>query len=53
MGNKKNIDYINKQNLEEYITGYLSREKNLEFRKAMDIYYHSRWQNRLNRGHMG
>lgn len=48
MKNKENLDYIYKQNLEEFIIEYLSKEKNLELRQAMDIYYHSR----LNRGHM-
>ena len=47
MKNKENLDYIYKQNLEEFIIEYLSKEKNLELRQAMDIYYHSR----LNRGH--
>ena len=53
MINKKNIDFIYKQNLEESIIEYLSREKNLELRQAMDIYYHSRLQNRSNRELMG
>ena len=42
MRNKQNIDYIYKQNLEEAIIEYLSIEKNLELRQAMDIYYNSR-----------
>ena len=37
MRNKQNIDYIYKQNLEESIIEYLSIEKNLELRQAMDI----------------
>ena len=42
MKNKKNLDYIYKQNLEESIIEYLSKERNLEMRQAMDIYYHRR-----------
>ena len=53
MRNKKNIDYIYKQNLEESIIEYLSREKNLELRKAMDIYYHSRLAKQIEQGAYG
>ena len=64
MRSKKDIDYVYKQNLEESIIEYLSKEKKLELRQAMDIYYQSRdrqwifiiradWQNRLNRELMG
>ena len=37
MKNKKNIDYIYKQNLEESIIEYLSKEMKLELRQATDI----------------
>ena len=42
MRSKKDIDYVYKQNLEESIIEYLSKEKKLELRQAMDIYYQSR-----------
>ena len=41
MQSKKDFDYVYKQNLEESIIEYLSKEKHLELRKAMDIYYQS------------
>lgn len=53
MRNKKNLDYIYKQNLEESIIEYLSREKNLELRQAMDIYYHSRLAKQIEQGTYG
>ena len=53
MRNKQNIDYIYKQNLEESIIEYLSREKNLELRKAMDIYHHSRLAKQIEQGTYG
>lgn len=53
MKNKKNIDYIYKQNLEESIIEYLSKEKNLELRQAMDIYYHSRLAKEIEQGIYG
>ena len=52
MKNKENLDYIYKQNLEEFIIEYLSKEKNLELRQAMDIYYHSRLAKQINTGGM-
>lgn len=53
MRNKKNLDYIYKQNLEESIIEYLSKEKNLELRQAMDIYYHSRLAKQIEQGTYG
>lgn len=53
MRNKKNIDYIYKQNLEESIIEYLSLEKNLELRQAMDIYYNSRLAKQIEQGSYG
>ena len=53
MRNKKNIDYIYKQNLEESIIEYLSIEKNLELRQAMDIYYNSRLAKQIEQGTYG
>ena len=53
MKNEKNIDYIYKQNLEESIIEYLSKERNLELRQAMDIYYHSRLAKEIEQGTYG
>ena len=53
MRNKQNIDYIYKQNLEESIIEYLSIEKNLELRQAMDIYYNSRLAKQIAQGANG
>lgn len=53
MRNKKNIDYIYKQNLEMSIIEYLSKEKNLELRQAMDVYYHSRLAKQIEQGAYG
>lgn len=53
MRNRKNIDYIYKQNLEESIIEYLSIEKNLELRQAMDIYYNSRLAKQIEQGTYG
>ena len=53
MRNRKNVDDIYKQNLEETIISYLSRVKNLELRQAMDIYYHSRLAEEIEQGTYG
>lgn len=53
MRNKQNIDYIYIQNLEESIIEYLSIEKNLELRQAMDIYYNSRLAKQIEQGTYG
>ena len=53
MINKKNIDFIYKQNLEESIIEYLSTKKNLELRQAMDIYYHSQLSKQIEQGAYG
>ena len=53
MRNKQNIEYIYKQNLEESIIEYLSIEKNLELRQAMDIYYNSRLAKQIEQGTYG
>lgn len=50
---KKNIGYIYKQNLEESIIEYLSKEKKLELRQAMDIYYQSRLAKQIEQGAYG
>lgn len=53
MRSKKDIDYIYKQNLEESIIEYLSKEKKLELRQAMDIYYQSRLAKQIEQGTYG
>lgn len=53
MRNKQNIDYIYKQNLEESIIEFLSKEKKLELRQAMDIYYNSRLAKQIEQGTYG
>ena len=53
MRSKKDIDYVYKQNLEESIIEYLSIEKNLELRQAMDIYYNSRLAKQIEQGTYG
>ena len=53
MRSKKDIDYIYKQNLEESIIEYLSKEKKLELRRAMDIYYQSRLAKQIEQGTYG
>lgn len=39
--------------MEESIIEYLSEEKDLELRKAMDIYYHSRLARQIEQGTYG
>ena len=41
------------QYLEESIIEYLSKEKNLELRQSMDIYYHSRLAKQVEQGTYG
>ena len=53
MRSKKDIDYVYKQNLEESIIEYLSKEKKLELRRAMDIYYQSRLAKQIEQGTYG
>ncbi|WP_346663496.1 hypothetical protein [uncultured Merdimonas sp.] len=53
MRSKKVIDYVYKQNLEESIIEYLSKEKKLELRQAMDIYYQSRLAKQIEQGTYG
>ena len=53
MPSKKDIDYVYKQNLEESIIEYLSKEKKLELRQAMDIYYQSRLAKQIEQGTYG
>ena len=53
MRSKNDIDYVYKQNLEESIIEYLSKEKKLELRQAMDIYYQSRLAKQIEQGTYG
>ena len=53
MRSKKDIDYVYKQNLEESIIEYLSKEKKLELRRARDIYYQSRLAKQIEQGTYG
>lgn len=39
--------------MEESIIEYLSKERNLELRQAMDIYYHSRLAKEIEQGTYG
>ena len=50
MNDRKNIDYIYKQNLEESIIEYLSKKKNIELRLAMHIYYQSKLARQIEQG---
>ena len=38
----KNLEFEYKQNLENNIVRFLSEQKNIDLREAMDIYYRSR-----------
>ena len=53
MSDRKNIDYIYKQNLEESIIEYLSEEKNIELHRAMHIYYQSKLAKQIEQGAYG
>lgn len=53
MSEKRNIDSIYKQNLEESIIEYLSEKKNIELRQAMHIYYLSRLARQIEQGDYG
>ena len=53
MRSRKDIDYVYKQNLEGSIIEYLSKEKKLELRQAMDIYYQSRLAKQIEQGTYG
>ena len=53
MSEKRNIDFIYKQNLEESIIEYLSEKKNIELRQAMHIYYLSKLSKQIEQGDYG
>ena len=53
MTNKESISYIYKQNLEEAIIDYLAKKKDMEPRKAMDIYYRSKLAKQIEQGIYG
>lgn len=50
---KKDLDFLYKQNLEEAMIQYLSEIKGMELRKAMDIYYRSELATQINQGKYG
>lgn len=53
MVNKKSLEHAYKQNLEESIISYLASLKNIELRKAMDIYYKSKLSGQIEAGMFG
>ncbi len=53
MSDKRNIDYIYKQNLETSIIEYLAERKHIELRQAMHIYYQSRLAEQIEQGMYG
>lgn len=53
MSDKRNIDFIYKQNLEESIIEYLSEKNNIELRQAMHIYYQSKLAKQIEQGMYG
>lgn len=53
MINKTELNEIYKQNLEEDIIDYLSKTKNIDLRKAMDIYYSSKLAEQISQGLYG
>ena len=53
MVNNTALDHIYKQNLENRIIVYLSEEKNIELRDAMNIYYQSRLAKQIEKGIYG
>lgn len=53
MTDKNNLDILYKQNLEESIIQYLSEIKEIELRQAMDIYYHSKLAEQIEKGTYG
>ncbi len=53
MVDRKNLDLIYKQNLEESIIRYLADVKNVELRQAMDLYYKSKLARQIESGMYG
>lgn len=53
MVNQQSLEHAYKQNLEESIISYLASLKNIELRKAMDIYYKSKLSEQIEAGAFG
>lgn len=53
MTDKKNLEFIYKQNLEDDIISYISQQKNIDLRNAMNIYYKSRLAKQISEGLYG
>lgn len=53
MVNKQQLEDIYKQNLENEIINIISAKKNIELRKAFDIYYSSRLAEQIENGSYG
>lgn len=53
MCNKNDLTLIYRQNLEENIIKYLAKIKNLDLRKAMNVYYKSTLSKQIETGENG
>lgn len=53
MMNKKQLDEVYKQNLEEDIINAVAEIKGIELRKAFDIYYSSKLAKQIEKGSYG
>ena len=53
MTDKKNLDFLYKQNLENDIIQYLSEIKEIDLRQAIDIYYRSRLAKQISQNMYG
>lgn len=53
MVNKKNLEEVYKQNLEENIIYAIAEMKGIELRKAFDIYYSSKLAEQIEKGRYG
>ncbi|WP_249028828.1 hypothetical protein [Tannockella kyphosi] len=53
MTNKIALDSIYKQNLEQDIISFLAKKKNIDIRKAMDVYYNSKLSKQISNNECG
>ena len=53
MTNQTALEHIYKQNLEDRIIAFLSKEKKIELREAMNIYYNSKLAKQIEKGLYG
>lgn len=53
MVNKKNLEEVYKQNLEENIIYAIAEMKGIELRKAFDVYYSSKLAEQIEKGRYG